>query len=115
MLRRDRQETEPRLAGCTGVNRAKLSLSVPVHNERDTVRVLLARLRTMSFEPVENQVVVIEDFCIPGTWEMLAEAAPVDAADLRVICYARNQGKGAVIRTGPAHAPATAWSSTTRT
>ena len=82
----------------------KLSVIVPVYNERDTIGELLARLRSVSFEPVEKEIVVVEDCSTDGTRELLAEVAPADAADLRVVYHARNQGKGAAIRTGLAHA-----------
>jgi len=82
----------------------KLSVIVPVYNERDTIGELLDRVRSASFEPVEKEIVVVEDCSTDGTRELLAQVVPADVPDVRIVYHARNQGKGAAIRTGLAHA-----------
>ena len=76
----------------------RLSVIIPVYNERSTIKELLERVARA---PFEKEIVVVDDCSTDGTREMLAEVAPSEA---RVVYHARNQGKGAAIRTGLAHA-----------
>jgi glycosyltransferase involved in cell wall biosynthesis len=76
----------------------RLSVIIPVYNERDTIGVLLERVRDA---PFEKEIVVVEDCSTDGTREKLGQVIPPGA---RVVYHARNQGKGAAIRTGLAHA-----------
>jgi glycosyltransferase involved in cell wall biosynthesis len=79
-----------------------LSVVVPVYNERPTVaevlRIVLAQ------RPVQ-ELVVVDDASVDGTWEALQTIAPADSR-IRLIRHQRNQGKGAALRTGFAQATA---------
>jgi len=83
----------------------KLSIIVPIYNERSTIKEILGRLQAADLDleglPVEKELVLVEDCSTDGTRERLATIAPPGA---KVVYHARNQGKGAAIRTGLAHA-----------
>jgi glycosyltransferase involved in cell wall biosynthesis len=85
----------------------KVSVIVPVYNERDTIREILERVRstplgsTESGADIGKELVVVEDCSTDGSRELLAT---LSLPDTRVVFHARNQGKGAAIRTGLAHA-----------
>jgi glycosyltransferase involved in cell wall biosynthesis len=83
----------------------KLSIIVPIYNERGTIKEILDRVAAVDLDlagmSVEKELVLVEDCSKDGTRELLAEVAPPGA---KVVYHARNQGKGAAIRTGLAHA-----------
>ena len=88
---------------------ARLSVIVPVYNERNTLRELLERVRaqplTWQGRPVELEVVVVDDCSNDGGVDFLeADASRAAFPEVRLVRHARNRGKGAAIRTGLAHA-----------
>ena len=78
----------------------KLSVLVPVYNEKATVLELLRRVRAVAL-PLERELVVVDDGSTDGTRELLKQAA---GPDLRVVLHKRNQGKTAAVRTALAEA-----------
>jgi glycosyltransferase involved in cell wall biosynthesis len=81
------------LQGAVGV---KLSVVIPVYNERDTIRQIVDAVRRV---PVDKEIILVDDCSTDGTGDALAELAR-EQPDLRVFSHAVNQGKGAAIRTG---------------
>ncbi|MBI5202598.1 MAG: glycosyltransferase family 2 protein [Elusimicrobia bacterium] len=77
----------------------KLSIVIPVYNERATISKVLERVRAVKL-PVEREIVVVDDGSTDGTREWLKDGA----GDARVILHERNRGKGAAVRTGIAEA-----------
>ncbi|OYT68745.1 MAG: glycosyl transferase [Armatimonadetes bacterium JP3_11] len=73
-----------------------ISVIVPVYNEEATLHELLERLRRA---PFRKEVIVVDDGSHDKTPDILAEQP-----DIIAIRHERNQGKGAAIRTGIAHA-----------
>lgn len=71
----------------------KLSVIIPVYNERETVLQVLDRVQQV---PVEKEIFIVDNCSTDGTRELLAE---VDAPNVRVIFQPRNMGKGTSIRT----------------
>ena len=72
-----------------------LTVVVPVFNEEKTVLQLLERVRT---EPIEKEIIVVDDGSTDGTSALLSEyAARVPIVTL--MTHGRNRGKGAAIRT----------------
>lgn len=78
----------------------RLSIIIPVYNEVASIRELLTRVSRVSFS-IPYEVVIVDDGSRDGTREILT-------TDYRgvytVVFHERNQGKGAAIRTGLAHA-----------
>jgi len=72
-----------------------LSVIIPVHNEKKTVREIIHRVQATG---LATEIVIVDDGSSDGTREILAE---LDGQDqVRVILHDRNQGKGAAVRTG---------------
>lgn len=72
----------------------KLSVIMPVYNERTTIREIVAAVRAV---PILKEIIIVDDCSTDGTREILRELA---GDDLRIVLQERNQGKGAALRTG---------------
>jgi dolichol-phosphate mannosyltransferase len=72
----------------------KVSVIIPVYNERDTIAETIARVRGA---PVDKEIIVVDDASADGT-PGIVESLP--GPDLKLIRQPRNQGKGAAIRRG---------------
>jgi glycosyltransferase involved in cell wall biosynthesis len=77
----------------------KLSVIVPVYDERNTVVEILRRMRQVAL-PVDLEIIVVDDGSTDGTRDVLRQLAD---STVRVVMHEANQGKGAAIRTGLAH------------
>ena len=101
----------------------KLSVVVPVYNERDSIREILRRIQNVR---IPKEIIFIDDCSTDGTREILREIVrahelrpepetmsghtPTPGAgfnDVRVLFHDRNMGKGAALRTGFAHVTGT--------
>jgi glycosyltransferase involved in cell wall biosynthesis len=76
----------------------KLSVVIPVYNERQWIRELVRRVRAV---PIPKEIVLVDDCSTDGTRDILRE---LEGSDVRVIYQERNQGKGAALREGFRHA-----------
>ena len=72
----------------------RLSIIIPVHNERATIRQILERLDKVD---LNKEVVIVDDYSTDGTRDVLAE---LDRKGRTVVFHEWNQGKGAALRTG---------------
>jgi glycosyltransferase involved in cell wall biosynthesis len=80
----------------------KLSIIVPVFNEKNTVLQILERIERT---PYNKEIIVIDDFSTDGTREILRELEVSRGIPaVRVLYHNVNQGKGAALRTGIAGA-----------
>ena len=80
----------------------KLSIIVPVYNEKQTVTHIIERIEET---PYEKEIIVIDDFSTDGTREILRQFdTSRQESSVRVLYHAVNQGKGAALRTGIAAA-----------
>ena len=80
----------------------KLSIIVPVYNEKQTITQIIARIEET---PHEKEVIVVDDFSTDGTREILRQLdTSGEPSSVRVLYHAVNQGKGAALRTGIAAA-----------
>jgi len=77
----------------------KLSVVIPVFNEEQTLREILARVRAT---PYDKEIVLVDDCSVDGTRAILKELE--GDADLKILYHAVNKGKGAALRTGFEHA-----------
>lgn len=75
----------------------KVSIIVPVYNERATVAELLRRVAAV---PLDKEIIVVDDGSTDGSREILAE---LDIPDMRLLLHDLNTGKGGAVRTGIIH------------
>jgi glycosyltransferase involved in cell wall biosynthesis len=76
----------------------RLSVVIPVYNERATIEEVLKRVQAV---PLDKEVVVVDDGSTDGTGELLRG---LHDPDVRVIVQTPNRGKGAALRRGFAEA-----------
>jgi len=74
----------------------KLSVIVPVYDERNTVVEIVRRMRAVEL-PVDLEIVIVDDGSTDGTRDVLRQLAD---STVRVIVHEVNRGKGAAIRSG---------------
>lgn len=92
----------------------KLSIVIPVYNERPTIEELLRRVQAVDFE---KEIIIVDDGSTDGTQEFLRELAQIDKQNsavmslpqtghplrtgkIRVFFQEKNCGKGAALRRG---------------
>jgi len=76
----------------------KLSIIVPVFNERNTLVEILRRMRNVELpDNVEREIIVVDDGSDDGTRDVLRQLGD---STVRVIMHEKNRGKGAAVRTG---------------
>jgi glycosyltransferase involved in cell wall biosynthesis len=74
----------------------KLSIVIPVYNEKDTVLELIRRVRAVAL-PLEREIVIVDDFSTDGTRDLIRGLEDPDA---RVLFQPKNMGKGAALKAG---------------
>jgi glycosyltransferase involved in cell wall biosynthesis len=82
----------------------KLSVVIPVYNEREWIGELLRRVLAVS---IPKEIIVVDDGSTDGTAEFLEDTSPqasLRACGVKVIRHATNKGKGAALRSGFAQA-----------
>lgn len=80
----------------------KLSIIMPVYNERDTLREILTQVRAVDLGGIDKEIVAVDDCSTDGSRDILAKEAA--AGDLKAFYHDVNRGKGAAVRTGIEHA-----------
>jgi glycosyltransferase involved in cell wall biosynthesis len=80
------------------VESVKLTVIIPVYNERKTLPELLKRVESV---PIEKQIVLVDDCSTDGTRELVRQ---MQRNGTKVLYHERNLGKGAALRTGFQHA-----------
>ncbi len=77
----------------------RLSVLVPVYNERHVVDASLRRVLALEHQLINNlELIVVDDCSTDGTWEILQRLAAEDKR-ITLLRHEHNQGKGAAIRT----------------
>ena len=79
----------------------RLSVVIPVYNERATILELLDRVAAVE---LDTEVIVVDDGSTDGTRELLQERVARDDGRITLLLQERNQGKGAALRAGFTHA-----------
>ncbi|MBD3341833.1 MAG: glycosyltransferase, partial [Candidatus Lokiarchaeota archaeon] len=75
----------------------KLSVIIPVYNERETLPLILERINT---QPFNMEIVIVDDFSTDGTREYIESLSGLHYMKL---FHDKNQGKGAAVRTAQEH------------
>ena len=100
------RETEVLSEVCGGVPSAtlsimRLSVVVPMYNERSTIRQCLQRVLDV---PFDKEIVVVDDASTDDSAGIVAALASEHVGSIQLITHRKNHGKGAALRTGITHA-----------
>ena len=74
----------------------KLSIVIPVYNEKNTLKDIIMRVKAAPVE--DKEIVLVDDYSTDGTRELLQNEL-YKLVD-KVVYHDHNQGKGAALRTG---------------
>jgi len=77
----------------------KLSIVIPVYNEKETLQELIRRVKNV---PIEKEIIIVDDFSTDGTRDILNSISREDKG-VSVFFHENNQGKGAALRTAFQH------------
>lgn len=76
----------------------KLSIIIPVYNEKKTILEILKKLENVNFQKfgVKKEIIIVDDGSKDGTREILKKLEK----NYQIIYHSFNQGKGAALQTG---------------
>jgi glycosyltransferase involved in cell wall biosynthesis len=77
---------------------SKVSIIVPVYNEKKTLETILERVSAASTLDYEKEIIIVDDFSTDGSRELLIELKK--KYTFRLEFHERNFGKGRALRTG---------------
>ena len=76
----------------------KLTVVIPVYNEKKTIRTIVERVQAV---PIEKEIILVDDDPTDGTRDILQQ---LESEGIKVLYHEKNMGKGAALRTGFHHA-----------
>ncbi len=80
----------------------RLTVVVPVYNERNTLVEIVRRMRAVELpDDVQREIIIVDDGSNDGTRDVLKQLGD---NTVRIVLHDRNRGKGAAVRTGIEHA-----------
>ncbi len=74
----------------------KISIIIPIYNEKNTIREILRRIEAVDLGEIKKEIIIVDDCSTDGTREILRELAD----RYKIIYQEKNQGKGAAVRAG---------------
>jgi len=74
----------------------KISVLIPVYNEAQTIKEIVARVQAVA---LEKEIIIVDDYSSDGTREHLREINQ-NHENVTILYHDHNQGKGAALRTG---------------
>jgi len=72
----------------------KLSIIIPVYNEKDYILEIIRRVKAV---PIEKEIIIVDDMSKDGTREILKN---IDDKGLKIFFHQKNLGKAGAIKTG---------------
>ena len=75
----------------------KLSVIIPVYNEKDTLLKLLEAVRSVG--GIEKEIIIVEDCSTDGTTDLVKDLESKEK-DIKFVYHEKNMGKGASLRDG---------------
>jgi glycosyltransferase involved in cell wall biosynthesis len=78
----------------------KLTVVIPVFNEKNTIQEILRRVQAVDVG-IEKEIIIVDDGSTDGTREILQ---PLASPAVKVILHEKNAGKGGALQTGFSHA-----------
>lgn len=75
----------------------KLSVVIPVYNERTTIEEIVRRVQKVD---LEKEIIIVDDCSTDGTKEILREIEKQYSGAVIILYHSQNKGKGAALRTG---------------
>ena len=76
----------------------KLSIVIPVYNEKQSIKEIIERVRAT---PFDKEIIIVDDYSTDGTRELLKDME--HDSNLIIFYQSQNMGKGAALRTGFKH------------
>lgn len=73
----------------------KVSIVIPVYNEKNTVAEIIARVKAADLGEIEKEIIVVDDASTDGTREALKTIGGV-----KTIFHSANLGKGGAMKSG---------------
>lgn len=85
-------------------SKTKLSVIMPVYNEKGTIKEIIKRVKQVKIPKVSKELVIIDDFSTDGTRKILKKIKDRNKdRNIKIVFHERNKGKGSAIRTGIKH------------
>lgn len=81
----------------------RLSVIIPVYNERGTIEEIVRRVLAAPLDGVEKEIILVDDGSTDGTRDILRQMQAEQPQRAHIVFHEFNQGKGAAIRTGLRH------------
>ena len=74
----------------------KLSIIVPIYNEKNTIRELVRRVNGVDLGKIKKEIILVDDCSKDGSREILKKLK----GSYKKIFHKKNSGKGAALKTG---------------
>ncbi|OHB90679.1 MAG: glycosyl transferase [Planctomycetes bacterium RIFCSPHIGHO2_02_FULL_40_12] len=78
-------------------NNTKLSIVIPVYNEKNTIDEIIRRVQSVEFE---KEIIIVDDCSNDGTRDRINK---ISGNNIKKLFHEKNKGKGAALRTGFQH------------
>lgn len=76
----------------------KLSIIIPVFNEKETISEIIKRVREVRIPSFEKEIIIVDDGSTDGTSDEIKKT--IQGLDIKFLKHKKNSGKGAAIKTG---------------
>lgn len=76
----------------------KLSIVIPVYNEKDDILKLLKKVDSVSLPDIKKEIIIVDDRSTDGTTEILESLKKTKK--YKIFFHDKNMGKGSALRTG---------------